>query len=424
MLQVAQDALDPENVDIPGLSLQDLPEALRGAFGLPSGSDGLILDIFTDPDTSERLLTLDFSLQEAVSTAIGLDADLASLGVPDLANLTSGGVLRAIGNLDLNVTLGIELDKANPEIYVFDIADPLRPLLGGSLNVSGEELVFRAALGPLGVFIRDGDALFDLDPFKLPGFDFGGDDRKLIGSIDLNTDLEASTQSSNIDVVLPMFFPTESPLNFIGEFRASGQIGNVSIDAVPDIGDVIADLGDFDVFDNILLAIDTVDFGLEGLQDLLDASLGIDLPFIGDKLADGTRFIESFRDRVVRDIRDEVEAAINPDADQVKQLLFDLFTELDLLKDQTGDGLDLDDILVTSTGLGTPDFSDDQIQWDVKLGDTFFAPAGVAFDFGVPALGFAADLGVELRVRLGARLRLRRQLHGGGLHRRVLGRVS
>ena len=89
------------------------------------------------------------AIGEAISTAVGLDADLGAL-----ANLTSGGVLRATGNLDLNVTLGVDLTDPS-QVSVFDIADPL---LGGGLNVTGDNLVFRASLGPLGVFIRDGDA--------------------------------------------------------------------------------------------------------------------------------------------------------------------------------------------------------------------------------------------------------------------------
>jgi len=88
------------NVDYPLLTLQDIPNAIRGAFGLPEGVDPTDPDavdwVSLDFDKADNMLLVDMSLNESISTKLGLDIEVGG-GLP---NLTSGGVLKAEGSLD------------------------------------------------------------------------------------------------------------------------------------------------------------------------------------------------------------------------------------------------------------------------------------------------------------------------------------
>ncbi|MCK4858069.1 MAG: LEPR-XLL domain-containing protein, partial [candidate division Zixibacteria bacterium] len=284
-------ALDPEQTDLPALTLQDIPNALRGAFGLPedvvpgTGTvDWVMLDFDDggDSDPTTGMLLMDFMLNETISTKLGLDIELLDEdGEPildgdgdPLPNLTSGGVLKVWGDLLLNLNVGIDLE--HPEnAYLFDTST-----IGGELHVEGEGqtyangedgmgLVFRASLGPLPVFIQDGDA--DIDAvFSLGMENFG---KKLISQVDANRDDDVlddfktvEITENSVDIVLPMFFGGEGPNDYIGDFSASGHIADdpatteiermtVTLPEFEGIVEAI-ELGDlvFDPFDNILLA--------------------------------------------------------------------------------------------------------------------------------------------------------------------------
>jgi len=400
-------ALDPEAVDLPALRLQDIPNALRGAFGLPVGVDPGATDavdfVTLDFDKADNMLLVDLNLHESIDTKLGLDIDLPGT----LPNLTSGGVLKVNGALDMNLNVGIDLAAPN-NAYLFDtsnIAAELHVEGEGQTYAGGEDgmgLVFRASLGPLAVFIQDGDALIDV-AFALPGLDFGsGIHKKLISAVDFDpadTDdpddfLDAVITENQIDIVLPMFFGGEGPNDYLGDFKASGNLSSLSV-TTPDFSGIEADILsgtiEFDPFENIMLAIDTVNFYLEGLSDILAGDvLGLDLPFIGDQMAD-ILFLENFRNSLYSTLKNGVANAINPDPDALDLDGDDFITNL--LQAALGSYLigDVDyDFDLTSGNI-----SNWYRQWNFTLGGTDYITL-TDFDLGIPGLDFDVDTPVRV----------------------------
>jgi Ca2+-binding RTX toxin-like protein len=427
----ATDALDPDNIDLPALTLQDISKALRGAFGLdPDGLDeegNPTLDrVQLDYDQANKMLLVDLALHEDVSTKLGLDivlldADgnpiLDNNGDP-LANLTSGGVLKVSGALDINLHCGIELAEPN-NAYLFDTSS-----IAADLHVEGEGqvyesssgdqagmgLVFRASIGPLAVFIQDGDALIDV-AFSLPGLDFGeGIHQKLISAVTYDDFKDPIISENTIDIVLPMFFGGEGPNDYLSDFKATGTLEGIEV-TTPDFSKVVdaIDNGTIEVdpFDNIMLAFDTLNFYLEGLSDIVaDEVLGINLPFVGDQLAD-ILFIESFRNTLYSTLKNGVANAINPDPDTfIQDLLIDdvngLFTT-GLLKDYYVAGsLQYDDNVGVDNNLdgeiNTEDIWDQFRQWNFSLEKekTYIIDN---FDLGIFNLGFDVDVPVSVTLK-------------------------
>jgi hypothetical protein len=181
-------ALDPDAVDLPPLTLQDIPKALRGAFGMPDVAPGdfdwvkLDFDRGDTSDPSDGMLLVDMNLHEALDTKLGLDITVSET----LPNLTSAGVLKVDGTLDVNLNFGIDLKHPN-NVWLFDDSSIVADVhvegesqtyeTASELDVDpdGMGLVFRASIGPLAVFIQDGDAVIDV-AFMLPGLDFGSSD--------------------------------------------------------------------------------------------------------------------------------------------------------------------------------------------------------------------------------------------------------
>ena len=400
VLDTATAALDPAALDLPALSLQGMAQALRGAFGLPSGVDpddaGAVDFVRLDFDAANNLLLLDLSLNQVLSTKLGLDIDVGS-GLP---KLTSGGVLKVAGELD--VELHTAIDLATPEnAYLLDTSS-----ISAALHVEGEGqkfaggedgagMVFYASLGPLAVFIQDADATIDV-AFSLPGLDFGGTDRKLIGDVVFDDFDAAVITENNIDIVLPMFYGGEGPDAFIGEFSAAGAIDSVAV-TTPDFSSIAGDIQTgalaFDPFDNISLAIDTINIYLESLTDAISSRiLNLKLPFIGDQMAD-VLFIEEFREALVGALKSGIENAINPDAQTIVQgLLAEVFG--------TGGALSgyLESPIVATDNVGDigVDVTDWYRQWNFTVGRTETLVID-DFDFGIPNLDFDVHTPVQVQ---------------------------
>ncbi|HET9823430.1 MAG TPA: LEPR-XLL domain-containing protein [Burkholderiaceae bacterium] len=331
VLDSAIAAIGPEGMFLPALRLQDLPRALRGAFGLPVGVNpstaGAVDWVRLDLDVGAGEVLMSMNMHEALSTKLGLDIVTGATS----PNLTSAGVLEVSGTLDMQ--LDVAIDLATPSAQ--DLLESTR--IAGSLHVQGEGqeyaggedglgLVFRAALGPLAVFVQDGDVLIDY-AFSL---DRAGKGRVALDADAGFNDFNAPLVSKDkIDIVLPMFYGGEGPDDFIGEFKAIGTVASNTVTR-PNFGPIVADITTevvpYDPFENILLAIDTLDLYLETLSDQLSSDvLGIQLPFVGDQLGD-VLFIEDFRSTLVRTLKNGIENSVNPDPDtKVTDLLQALF---------------------------------------------------------------------------------------------------
>jgi Ca2+-binding RTX toxin-like protein len=406
-------ALDPEAVDLPALTLQDIPNALRGTFGFPEGGDpdvdGVKLDfnIGSSSDPEDGMLLINFNIHESIDTKLGLDITVDE----NLPNITSSGVLQVNGALDMHLSFGMDLAEPN-NAYLFDDTT-----ISAELHVQGEGqtyetsdpldqdkdgmgLVFRASLGPLAVFIQDGDAKIDV-AFSM-GMDFGGSDRKRISDVDANRDDDVLTDFDDpvitenyADIVLPMFYGGEGPDNYLGNFEAHGQLvnpatlgkGTLTVE-VPDFSGIEADILsgkiEFDPFEYILLAIDTLNLYLENLSDMLASEvLGIQLPFVGDQMAD-ILFIENFRNAIYSTLKNGIANDIDPTPDDVTGLL-----EGALAAYLVGP-VDDSDFDVSSDNI-----ADWYRQWNFTLHDneTIYL---TDFDLGIPNLGFDVDIPVKV----------------------------
>ena len=401
-------ALDPVGLDLPALRLQDVPQALRGAFGLPDEA-GAFDYVRLDFDQDSNELLVDLSLNESLTTKLGLDIEVGE----NLPKLTSGGVLKVSGSLDINFHAVIDLETP-ADAYLLDsssIAAELHVIGEGQEYDTGEDgagLVFNASLGPLAVFIQDGDARIDV-AFSLPGLDFGSDGRKLIADVTFEDFEPAEVTENEVDIVLPMFYGGESADDNIGDFAAVGTLQGLTVTtpnfaAIAD--DITGEVIPFDPFDNISLAIDTVNLYLESLTDMFSSELlNVKLPFVGDQLAD-VLFLEDVREALVRALKNGIENAINPDPDSiVQELLGDLFGEFGELDgylqseivsfENVGDGVAVDALRRQwNFTIGHSDIItiDDFVLGIDNLGFDVKAPVQVQFDWSFD-FGFGVNFG-------------------------------
>src|SRR5262249_106580 len=197
------------------------------------------------------------------------------------------------------------------QIFVFDTTG-----VDGSLNIAGSNLTFRAAVGPLGVFITGGtlDLHGTLTGGKLFKAGLGGSNfvngRLKISDIDFSEDFSAMV-GGHAEVHLPVYFPTDSikagTVHFLADLAFDSGTGEVTATAMPTATDKdgnpigLAQLFTFDpsqigLLNKLLLGVDGLDLFLEGLQDLLDGEVfGFKLPLIGSQLSGVGDVIANFR---------------------------------------------------------------------------------------------------------------------------------
>jgi hypothetical protein len=119
---------------------------------------------------------------------------------------------------------------------------------------------------------------------------------------------------------LPIYFPT--PSTYVGDilFEADIDLDN----GVHDVNVVIpTDLLDPDFYTNfgimssLPLAVDALDLLLETLQDIMSGQIfGLELPLIGDNLADGVQFIEDLRYEVIAPFQNLIESTPKTEEDR------------------------------------------------------------------------------------------------------------
>jgi len=402
----------------PASNIQALEGALLAAFGLSADSDNISLSLQGDD-----ILRIDMDLDAAFSEALNVDIDLLDYVTdPTLRDLLSNATLAgaagmtASGSAGVHLAFGIDLglvDDGLGDVYLFD-GDDFDGVgtdstgLSGTLAVSGQALTFRGAIGPAGIFVQDGEAIIDAT-FSAAVGDSAAGMRLLRSATDAPTDgLGISTSlTGNLAANLPVYFPTDSfyagDLSIVAEWTdpATGDVFDQDIPlldplntslSVDGLNDILAgfDPSQLSLMDNILLLVDGVDLFLGGLQDLLDGDLaGISLPLIGDKLADGARFIDDFRLNFVEQFRSGVES-FNSDSDNfVTTLLGDLLFDLGLL--------DSAEDVIFSTNIDTASADDSYMQWNFTLGDTLTdIGGGIGLDLGIPGLGIKTEGAVAM----------------------------
>jgi len=389
----------------PAGSLQELATALETAFGLAPGTVTLAMD-----GTALRInLTFDAAY---TGGTIPINLDIASLasGVPGLAGVSKfvdvggTGLLTVQADAALHLNLGVDLSlPSTPKPFIYDTTN-----LALSAKITGSGLDFSAAVGPLGIFVKNGTAVLDEDgggaSTDPAAFTIGLtpdpiDHRYLL--TELNTGIVNASLVGGVDITLPLFWPTESaPLG--GPSPANnlhiviGSLSNIAGTTTITTPDIAASFASMDLLTQLGVVIDGLDLLLKTIQDALDAKVfGVSLPLVGTKLKQGAQFIQDIRDHVIA----KLKALPDQTVTLVQQALFDSIGPggLNILTldpnhdDAGGDGVPD----------ATPDFHDvpftltsDSIEFTLAihktkaLVDTSANP--INFDIGFPGLGLKA----------------------------------
>lgn len=400
-LQEQSELLAEGVVDVPTLDLQGMAISLWGAFGLPEGDAGLVIDVLEDDNDGKKYLTLDFDIEKTISTTLGLDMDLGE----NLPNLTSGRILRADGSLGWGFKIGINLDDTS-DVQLFNPEGGIT----GNLHIFGEGAegfgqAFLAQVGEMPVQVMD--ALMDIElDFDLNIDAFGKKSLDLVIADLPNTpgllfdDFTSTINEQSFDISVPLFDVDGGLTGFVGEISGVGTellfdgLGLANDFELPNlteleglVSDYVINLEEFSALDNLLLLTDTADFFFEAIQGLLDKATSIEIPLVGDNLADGARFIEDFRDTFIAKFRAMVENATNVTSADVADFLEEFFNDI---------GLNLlGDITAVEDWVGG-ELVD--VQWMLSLGRSYDTAFDIGFDVGVPLLGMDLDIPIELEI--------------------------
>ncbi len=340
-------------------------------------------------------LELDYGFSTSHQLDLSFDLDNYTGGVLEQfvdVGASAPLAMNAFGNVALD--LGINLNGGSPEFF---LANTSGINLGAMVESTGIEL--DAAIGPLGVFVRDGAVRLDngtpgqaatwvLSLLNAPS---------QIGLGEL-LDFEAlvSMQANGrIDAVLPVAFPRPEVAQGAIALNANlNNLGGMTL-TMPDFASAIASL---DISDLLGTTIDGWDGVMRLLQDALDGEvLGVKLPLVGDKLAEISGFLDTLRGDVIS----ELEAAQQLSTQTVQQALFDVLGPggLEWLVDRTTDGdtiVTIDDVVVQTIvgATGLPEAFD----FDFDLAGSYDIGAPIDFDLGLDGLGLDVEGAVNLDI--------------------------
>jgi Ca2+-binding RTX toxin-like protein len=198
-----------------------------------------------------------------------------------------------------------------------------------------------------------------------------------------------------------------------GVNNGSGLLKKVQV-AAPDLSDLFGDMDLCEIIDSAVgPLLDGLDATLEDIQDgLEEVVLNTDLPLLGDGLKGAASFIEEFRNGLLAELRQRINAAngsaVQALEDAIKEgiwnslgpdgldLLVNFATGADFASDATFDELDVtlscDDGLVVNL----------RLKKFLALLDTTQNP--IDFDIGVPGFGLEVDGNVVIGIGFDLRL--------------------
>ncbi|MGD1704988.1 hypothetical protein [Dapis sp. BLCC M229] len=394
----------------PTNTIETLESVIQEALGEISGNSEVDLSLIDD------VLRVDLQLEADFEDNLGLNIDLqdltksAGIDLPEaITNLIGVGAsaqLNLKANAGYQIALGFDLSQDNPQPFLFEG----KPEEGGTglileAKASADNLDFTANVGPLNLSVENGTASIadpDGNPITFTVNLKNSDDGRLyLGTetIDFEADLGQATAKANLPIDLSLSTTTD-PLEIVIDDLEGLLLGTSTLTTdnftLPDFSNLL-ELPDFSI-SNLLKNPDTLINGIDSLlatlQDGLNGEiLGVSLPIVGDALAEteASQFIEDFREDVLEELRRQINNAGDNVIEVVQKALFDVFgaSGLGLLQDGDGQsGITLEDILVIET--------DDDIQFDMNLGQNtnFEIPAG--FDIGIPALNLDVDANVDV----------------------------
>ncbi|RIK74487.1 MAG: hypothetical protein DCC68_22985 [Planctomycetota bacterium] len=357
--------------DDPDGTLNLLEDKLETALGLADSA----LDLTWD-DAAE-VLGISLTLVENFTDEFRIDMDLLEDGLGRLVDISGTGMLGAIAQATLNLDFGIDLSNpAAPRPLVYETTS-----LEVKGRVAGEDIEFTAAIGPLGIFIAQGEAVIDGDGEIESDIDRAvltlgltdGNAGTTEGAIYLDEIGFGNVQldfTGKVTIELPVFFPTST--NFAGDLLLT-----------------VTDLGN-------IAGTTTITGPVFSGQ-----IFGQRLPFVGEDLQDAANFIHEIRTDFIDAWRRAQQESAAKDTDAMQQVLFDAFGPegLNLLRDKNNSGtITINDITRTERDVND-DNENDQTEWDMILGtDIALLDIPVQFDIGLPGLGLEVDGSVEVKV--------------------------
>jgi|GEM_PF-6918000 len=388
----------------PAGTVQALQDQLKEAFGIPKASNALTLALFTDG--SQYFLRITIDLNKAFTKSLSVNMDLGG-------GLMLGGSagLAASGNLDAKLDFGIDLHNPT-NIDLFDQTG-----ITASLTGTASALNFKAAIGPAGIFVENGNATVTVGASGgIKNSVFTNHHVALTTLLSALGDDLSLTPSGSIHATLPVFFPTETrhagDITFNWNDISDTNSGDANGPHLVVPNNLLSiDPSQFSFLDELGLGVDGIDLFLGGLQDLVDGSLGgVKLPLVGKQLAGVANVIGDFRNHFVEPLRTAIDDLANPSdafaqsgTDPVSKILYKLLgpSGLNLLEDSNGDGsVGPDDIVfdgnINQQGVALTNLF---VHWHFKLGGTIVsANPGIGFDVGIPGLGLSTtgNLSIQL----------------------------
>ncbi len=379
------DAIQQAHDLVPIYTLQDLAQLLEDEIG--GDPISTVTQGFASPQYDIDLsLGREFS-DPNVPLNLELPGFVAGLVDPD-------GTLSVNAEATLNVGFRIDVtDTANPK---FVIKDETELLFG--VRVNGNGIEFDTAVGPLGVFIRDGSARLDdgaADPNNAGNATWtigvtGDQELADLDLLDFQTDIAGKASAT-----LPVYGPTVTEIldpnlpNIELTIDDLANIAGTTTLTGPDFADAIENkLGD--LHDNLNALMNGWESFFALLETAVDTGVfDVSIPLIGNQLTEVATFILDIRDLVL----DEFDQTLVPNDAGIRQAFYNALGpgELNILEDYNNDGfISLEDIPVSNAS----------VEYTLPLHKALtLIDIPVGFDIGLPALGL--DVDGDIRLELG-----------------------
>jgi Ca2+-binding RTX toxin-like protein len=336
-------------------------------------------------------LNLGFDLDNQLGGVLGQFVDLG--GNAPISFSATGAV---------SIGMGIDTSGGSAEFFVTNTSG-----ISFAALVESTGIQLDAAIGPLGVFIRNGAVRLDNGtPGQAATWSLslaGGPSQIDLGQLlDLES-LVVMQAVGRLDATLPVSFPRPDVAQGAIELKVTdlNNLGGVTL-AMPDFAAAIASL---DISDLLGTTIDGWDGVVRLLHDALDGELlGVKLPLVGDKLAEIGGFLDALR----ADVIDRLESAQQLSTQTIQQALFDVLgpAGLNWLIDRTSDS----DSLVTVEDVAVQILLDGQglllaFDFEFALAGVYHVGTPIDLDLGLDGLGLelagAMDLAVAFQMDVG-----------------------
>lgn len=351
-------------------------------------------------DVAHASLRLDLHLERQTtlskSVAVSLSEELG-----DLTDARGAAPVQVDAGAALSIALGIDFSEDAPRSFLYDDGTYFSFFAGTSATA----IDFDAALGPLGVFVRDGSAAISLskeDTIHPAAVTVGlgnSHGRHYLGkdTADLFGDLQ-STLTGYAQAALPIRFPTETSDPLTLTFAQDLALGGAASNGEQVVTALGGYLQDFDLSDSLAGLAD----GWQGLTDVLiaalkgDSVLGRSLPMIGKVLKDKADFVEKLRDGVLSEFDARLSSGTAFGTAAVQQALYDALqpnSKLPWLRDRSDDEnetIGLEDVLVNA------DQAHAAVEFLMDLGQHLEYTEDIGLDLGLPSLGLTIDGGFQL----------------------------